>query len=81
VICNAVYRKRVGGVPSHVDRQRAQKNLVKIMCVVSEIILADRQTDSSQYFATAPTVKVMTTMNLPYNTGFYTNAFATRQRL
>ena len=40
-----------------------------------------RQTYSSQYFATAPTGEVMTTMNLPYNTGFYTNAFATGQRL
>jgi len=60
---DAAYRKHVREGPSHGHRQHAQKKLVKIARVVLEIssrtdIHRDRQTYSSQYFATAPAGEV-----------------------
>ena len=52
-IDDAAYRKHAGGGPNHGHRRHAQK-VIKITRVVPEIFCrTDRQTHSSQYFATA----------------------------
>jgi len=72
---DAAYRQRSGQGPSHGHVQHAEKKFVKIAHVIPEISCrthreahrhADRQTYSSQYFATAPAGEVITVMRCCY---------------